>query len=226
MVNSNESDSTPSRKLVDWEAVEREYRVGLLSLSEIGGLHGVAKSRISVVARRDGWQRDLSKRIQLKADALVNAAAVNAGVNARRRVEDGQTVAAVATLRATVLLREREYVDGMLRLQKKLVAELVALTDNAPSLAALGEALREQSVRGQDKRHDLYMHVIGLPQRIKATKDLADMQKTTIDLEGRLFGISGGETAAGTIKDLSEDELVRRLKSLTDRLCFNRMPST
>jgi len=113
--------------LVDWEAVERDYRTGVLSLAEIGRLHGVTKGRISQVSKRDGWVRDLAARIKIKAEAKLNEVAVNAALNdPRRKASDEQTVEAVAALKVNVLLGQRGDVAVVRVLQRKLAAELTA----------------------------------------------------------------------------------------------------
>lgn len=53
-----------------------------------------------VRGKRDGWSRDLSEKIRAKADAQVNAAAVNVPVNAETRVSERE--ASDANARATV----------------------------------------------------------------------------------------------------------------------------
>ena len=59
-------------KQPDWEAIERAYRAGLLSIREIASAHEVSHTAINKRAKRDGWERDLSEKIQAKAEALVS----------------------------------------------------------------------------------------------------------------------------------------------------------
>ena len=42
---------------IDWLAVERDYRAGLLSLRELGQKHGCSHSTIANFASRHGWTR-------------------------------------------------------------------------------------------------------------------------------------------------------------------------
>ena len=92
-----------SQSVVDWEAVEREYRAGQATLSEIGGAHGISKGRISQVAKKNGWDRDLSARIRIKAEAKLNSEALNAQLNqAEKRASDAEIVEFAATTVAAV----------------------------------------------------------------------------------------------------------------------------
>lgn len=52
------------RKPVDWEAVEREYRAGQLSLREIGRRIGLTDTAIRKRAKLCGWSRDLSDKVR------------------------------------------------------------------------------------------------------------------------------------------------------------------
>jgi hypothetical protein len=51
-----------------------------LSIREIAAQHGITDTAIRKRAARDGWARDLSKRIQDKAEALVRTAEVRSQV--------------------------------------------------------------------------------------------------------------------------------------------------
>ena len=53
-----------SRSDADWEAVEREYRAGQLSIREIGRLHGVSHTAIAKRARKEGWSQNLAARVR------------------------------------------------------------------------------------------------------------------------------------------------------------------
>jgi len=45
------------RLSIDWEAVERDYRAGTLSLRELSRKHGCSHSAIANRAGREGWTR-------------------------------------------------------------------------------------------------------------------------------------------------------------------------
>ena len=52
----------------DWEAVERDYRVGVLSVRELGRVHGLDDKTIRERAKKHGWQRDLADRVRVAAE--------------------------------------------------------------------------------------------------------------------------------------------------------------
>lgn len=53
-----------AKPATDWEAIEREYRAGQLSLREIARVHGVSDTAIRKKAKEKAWERDLTKQVQ------------------------------------------------------------------------------------------------------------------------------------------------------------------
>jgi len=51
-------------KKIDWEAIEREFRVGALSIREIGRQYRVSDTAIRKKAKSMGWVRDLTERVR------------------------------------------------------------------------------------------------------------------------------------------------------------------
>ncbi|WP_048306466.1 helix-turn-helix domain-containing protein [Halomonas sp. PR-M31] len=48
----------------DWEAIERDYRAGQLSIRHLAANHGVPESTVRTRARNLGWSRDLTRQVQ------------------------------------------------------------------------------------------------------------------------------------------------------------------
>ncbi len=49
---------------IDWEAIEAEFSAGAKSVNAIAKDHGISETAIRKRAKRDGWQRDLSKSVR------------------------------------------------------------------------------------------------------------------------------------------------------------------
>lgn len=66
-----------SKPSIDWEAVERDYRAGILSVREIGAKCGCTHTAINKRAKRDGWERERAARqqepVRLVSDELDRA---------------------------------------------------------------------------------------------------------------------------------------------------------
>ena len=54
---------TAKRKL-DWEAIEREYRAGQISVREIAKGHGISDTAIRKAAKAEGWERALAEQVR------------------------------------------------------------------------------------------------------------------------------------------------------------------
>ena len=54
----------PKRPKYDWEAIEREYRAGMLSIREIAKQQGCSDTAIRKKAKTSNWARDLSDQVR------------------------------------------------------------------------------------------------------------------------------------------------------------------
>ena len=159
-----ETNTPTKRKQIDWEAVEMEYRAGVRSLKDIGTEFGVSDAGILKRAKRDGWDRDLTARIQAKAEAKVSAAIVSAEVSEARTIAEKQVVEINAQAVANVRLAHRTDIrrlrDHAMKLQNELETMEAATENKAP-----------------------------LATRTAIAKQIADIHKTLMGLEREAWGI-------------------------------------
>ena len=209
-----------TRKVIDWEAVEIQYRAGIRSLKDIGDEFGVSAPGILKRAKRDGWTRDLSEKIRAKADAQVNASAVNVAVNAGARISEREVIDANAQAIVSVRLAHRKDIQRSRSITMRLLEELELQSgrENAELLEQLGELMRREDDRGQDKLNDLYQKIISLPGRAKTMKDLGESLRVLVTLERQAFGLDNvgadGEAQNGPTKQLTDAERAVRLSRL------------
>ena len=175
----------------DWERIELDYRAGIKSLREISDGSGVSHVTISKRAKKAGWVRSLTAKIQAKADDLVNKAGVNSCVNAVNAVSERQIVEVNAEAIATIKLAHRKDIHRKRAIVARLMDELEAQVgpENAALLADLGDMLRNPDENGQDKLNDLYRKIISLPERARTAKTLAETLRITVDMERQAFGM-------------------------------------
>lgn len=197
----------------DWERIEQLYRAGLLSVREIAASSGVSHVAIQKRAKRDGWVRDLAAKIKAKADSLVTRDTVTSVVTTEQAVTERGIVEANAQVIANIRIAHRTDIGRSRRLANKLLDELEGLTDNRDLFDRLGELLRSEDDKGQDKRNDLYMKVIDLPARTKTMKELAETLKNLIALERQAYDV-GAEKPGDDRSQLTEEELDRRIAKL------------
>ncbi|QQD56679.1 hypothetical protein MHB_0010675 [Pseudomonas fluorescens BBc6R8] len=194
-------------KQPDWEAIERAYRAGLLSIREIASTQGITHGAINKRAKRDGWERDLKAKIQAKADALVSKRTVSTEVSTKQADTEREIIEVNAEVIANVRMAHRGDISRGRRLTNKLLDELECLTDNRELFDQLGELMHDPDDSGFDKRNELYGKVISLPGRSKTMKEMAETLKTLISLERQAYDLDAkpGNSDADALSKLMDD---------------------
>lgn len=190
-----------ARRVVDWEAVEREYRAGIRSLKDIGGEFGVSDAGILKRAKKDGWERDLSERIRAKAEAKVSAALVSEKVSATEAANERVTVDVGAQVLADALLHQRKDVSRSRAIVQKLFAELEAQGDGLEDLAMLAEALQSGD---EEKLSQIARKVIAFPSRVDSAKKLSESLRVLVELERKVLRIKDDSSADDVLKKIGE----------------------
>ena len=188
------TDQAATRQSVDWERIELDYRAGIKSLREIADGSGTSHVNIAKRAKKMGWVRDLSAKIQSKADALVNAAVVNTPVNNASPAAERETVEAVASTQAAVRLTERADIQRCRSICMGLMAELEQQSTAPELLAEAAEILRgapdEELTKDQRaKLADAASKAASLSSRSSTMRALSESLRVLIGLERQAFGI-------------------------------------
>lgn len=199
----------PKKAAPDWEAVELDYRAGVMSLRELGTAHGVSHVAISKRAKARLWERDLSAKIRAKADSLVNRSMVTKEVTAGAAVTERAIIEANAERIAQVRGEHRSDIGRARALTVAMLVELESQTGNLPALVELGEILRSPNDVGADKLNDLYQAVLSLPERTKTVKALSEALKNLVGMEREAYNIGGNDPGSDrkplTISDFYGD---------------------
>jgi hypothetical protein len=174
----------------DWERIEADYRAGVLSIREIAGAHSITEGAIRKRAKRDEWARDLAGKVQAKAAELVRKDLVRSSVRTESAYSEKEIVAASSEVVAGVQITQRKDIGRARTLAMALLEELEIETANLDLFRDLGEILRSDDDKGQDKRNDLYNKVISSAGRIDCMKKLSDTIKTLITLEREAYGLA------------------------------------
>lgn len=205
----------------DYATIETDYRSGIKPLRQIAEEHGITEGAIRKRAKRDGWERDLSPRIQAKAEALVRKEAVRNEVRSEAKASEKQVVEANAIAVATVRLAHRKDIQRSRTIAMNLLAELEQQSglENAALLAELGDLMRKPDENGQDRLNDLYQKIISLPGRAKTMKDLGECLRVLVQLERQAFGLLDGPdgeatSVPGSTRALTDTERAVRLSRL------------
>lgn len=208
----------PSTKAVDWERIELDYRAGIKTLRQIAEENGISHVAINKRAKRDGWTRDLSAKIQSKADELVTKELVTKTVTTETKMAERQVIEVAAQAVADVRLAHRRDIHRARNLANALLDELEKQTDpiTLALLTDLGDMLRNPDDKGMDKLNDLYHAIIALPERSKTMKVLVESLQKLVDMERTAFGMDakGADDDKKGVEAVSTKDLLLLAKAL------------
>lgn len=185
------ADPKEKRPQTDWEAIEKEYRAGMLSEAEIARQHKISRAAIQKRAKKNGWSRDLSEKVRQE----ISTRLVAEGLQVPR---DAATVEQAAE-RGVALVREHRKDIGTARtVASTLLEELQSASLNVEELEDLilehteapsGEAETKAQEAARLRKRDKMLAAIALPARAQTLNNLANALKTVIGLERQAFGI-------------------------------------
>ena len=124
-------------KQSDWEAIERAYRAGLLSVRAIGESHGVNHATILKRAKKEDWKRDLTDQVRAATKQKVTTA-VTTKSNQSKVVTDAEIIEEASDQAAAVILAHRYGLAQWRGIADKLsyvLSEMEVTPDNAGDFA-------------------------------------------------------------------------------------------
>lgn len=198
-----------SKKVIDWELVEKHYRANIKTLRQIGEEYGVSHVSIMKRAKTYGWSRDLAAKIQQKAQELVTKRLVTKTTTKEKLVTDAETVQAYGEVVASVDMMQREDIGTALTVSRSQMTELAALGN--PSFKEALEWLAETFDKSDaddngrekvDKQNELYRYIISLPGRVKMSKDIGASHGVYIPLQRKVFGLDGKDSTGGSYEEM------------------------
>ncbi|MDP2821401.1 MAG: hypothetical protein Q8O52_01800 [Sulfuritalea sp.] len=167
----------------DPEALERAYRLGLMTMREMRDAFGVATSTILRRAKKGGWTRDLSEQVKLETKARVSAAAVEAAHKTlTERLQDDATAVQIHAMSNAAMIAEhegdgtksRKFFSGVI----DLVTEQMNSAPSIEKLVAMAEANDPLAVPALRK-------VLSIPSYVDSAKKAIDGIARAIEIECR-----------------------------------------
>lgn len=210
---ASEADKQP----VDWELIEKDYRAGIKTDRQIGKERGVSHTAIQKRAKKFGWTKDLTEKIQAAAKSKVAKQVVAKSVATEDKLSDAATVEAYSDIVASVDLIQREDVGLAITNSRNQLKELVLLGEPrfAQILEEIAEAYDESGPTANggfktDKTNELYRYIISLAGRVKMAKEIAGSHGVYLPLQRKIFGLDAEKKSVGEF-----EEMLRRVQ-LTD----------
>lgn len=212
------STKTPTRKRVDWEAIERDYRTDQFTLRELERKHGANNTTIARRAAKAGWTKDLSDAVRQATNAaLITATVQQKCSSAQQNAAD--TVLAAAEVNKQVIMGHRTDIREVRDVAADLLNEIRAATQRPEQIEALFAAVTDE-MDGPAKVAitQQFMDFMRVHSRIGSIHKLADTFTKIQAAESKAFGIDSPDTiGAGsktkpvgskTVYELTDDELV------------------
>ena len=129
-----------STKQPDWEAIERAYRAGSLSVRAIGESQGVNHATILKRAKKEGWARDLTEQVRIATKQKVTTS-VTSTSNHSPSVTDADIIDEASSQAASVVLAHRTGLANWRSIADKLSVALAEMDVNEENLGDFSRAL-------------------------------------------------------------------------------------
>lgn len=183
--NANGTSDEPRTEspTTDWDAIEREFRVGLRANTAIARTYGITEGAIRKRAKAEGWTRDLNAQVKAKADDLVRKREVRAQVRQEQRVTERKEVEIAALQQVDIRLGERRDIVKARSILNDLMADLEAAIDRAAEPVDISQLPPSEQL----KQHEARMRSLGT--RAANIKTLTEALRNLIALERQAFGI-------------------------------------
>lgn len=126
-------------KQPDWEAIERAYRAGALSLRGIADKYSTNEGTIRSRAKKNGWQRDLTAQVRTATKEKLSRNTSRTGDTQREAREEAQIVDEASDEAASIVLAHRADLGQWRDISSKL---RLALSDMEVTEDNLGDFSR------------------------------------------------------------------------------------
>jgi hypothetical protein len=205
------------KRLIDWDAIEKDWRAGIKTKLQLSEEFGVSRAAMDKHFKKAGIDRDLSKRIQDKAEALVAqevAKQVTQQVTPATILAEKQIVEANAEVVAKIDLINRKDVLLAIDVSRNQLQEVADLgePDFRARLEWLGEVMDTSTEKRQDKANELYRYIIGLAGRVKLSKEIAAAHGVYIPMQRKILKLD----AEGDRNQSNLDALLAKINAATD----------
>lgn len=192
-------------KQPDWEAIERAYRAGALSIRTIAERNGISDTAIRKKAKASGWARDLSEQVRKEVrNKLVRGEVRDEQCANPER--DAEIVEEAAEEGARVVRSHRRDIRKATNLADLLMDDLLTTIKRREEIE---DAIDEETAGDTNgMRRATMLSAVSLPSNAKTLFQLSSAMKNLQILERQAFGLDDKERLGDT-DDLSKlmDEL-------------------
>lgn len=210
--------SEKAKPRTDWDAVERDFRAGVLSNREIGERHGCSEGMVRKKAKALGWTRDLGAKVAAKAEDIMRRKVAQGERTPENIATEREIIETNAEAIVSVRMAHRVNIKRATGIVLKLLDELDIQTENRELFEKLGDIMFSPDKNGQDKLNEAYHAVISRAERTKSMKLLADSLKVLITLEREAWSIGIEQEKPDDLTNMTEAELDAKIEEVYGRL--------
>lgn len=174
----------------DWEAIEREYRAGSLSVRELAAMHDVPEATIRHRAKMQEWSRDLSKQVRAQVQGGLLRAELRTSEG--RAMGDREAVDTAAARGIEVVLGHRKRIARQQEMLDRLDVQVGRMLGHAEQLHVESEGYPAhigRAVSHLDKMAGTLVRLIGAERQafnLDAPVDAAPSESTPDDVVRRM----------------------------------------
>ena len=193
-------------KQPDWEAIERAYRAGSLSIRTIAERQGVSDTAIRKKAKALGWARDLSDQVRKEVRSKLVRGEVRNDQGANCEL-DAEIIEEAAEEGARVVRSHRRDIRKATNLANLLMDDLLSTIQRREEIEEDIEA--ETSEDNNGMRRASMLAAVSLPSNSKTLFQLSSAMKNLQVLERQAYSLDEKE------KTDKADELSKMMDELS-----------
>ncbi|MGY4817976.1 hypothetical protein ACVNP3_18765 [Pseudomonas chlororaphis subsp. piscium] len=177
-------------KQPDWEAIERAYRAGALSIRTIAERNGISDTAIRKKAKASGWNRDLSEQVRKEVRNKLVRGEVRDEQCANPE-HDAEIIEEAAEEGATVVRSHRRDIRKATNLANLLMDDLLMTIQKRDEIE---DAIVDETAEDTNSmRRGSMLAAVGLPSNAKTLFQLSSAMKNLQVLERQAFGLDEKE---------------------------------
>ncbi|MBD1602090.1 hypothetical protein [Pseudomonas typographi] len=177
-------------KQPDWEAIERAYRAGALSIRTIAERNGISDTAIRKRAKASGWARDLSEQVRKEVRNKLVRGEVRDEQCANPE-HDAEIIEEAAEEGARVVRSHRRDIRKATNLANLLMDDLLTTISKREEIEDSIEAETADDSNGM--RRATMLSAVALPSNAKTLFQLSSAMKNLQVLERTAFGLDDKE---------------------------------
>lgn len=169
------------RSDIDWEKIERQYRLGKKTDEEVSAANKISRSALARRAKKEGWSKDLSEQVKLETRAKVSAAIVKKATEKLRESHKKDSNAVeVEAISNALLIAEHEKVGTKGReLFEKILDRIAEQVDAAPSIEAVAKMVEAEDPLALPALRK----ILALPSYVDSAKKATEGAAKAIEVE-------------------------------------------